>query len=225
MTEVTFRSDSTVELIQYVGDDQGVVRAARVSTVGAKSVDSQESGGLINYLMRERHGSVFEHNSFTFLIQTPLFVMREIMRHRIASYNEWSGRYSLLEPVFYVPARHRPLKQVGKVGQYTFEQADELWEDVNDQQRNQTRAAWKIYEQQLANGVAKEVARMVLPVSIYTSAYVTMNARGLMNFLSLRTASNALYEIQEVARKMEELWAPLMPLTHGSFNNFGRIVP
>src|SRR3954469_25633254 len=123
--EVTFRSDVTVELVRASAQDSDVLFAARVSTQGEQSLDqldgdAQRSRGLINYLMRDRHGSPFEHNSMTFYVQAPIFVFREFMRHRIASYNEESGRYRELRPVFYVPGPDRKLVQQGKPGAYEF---------------------------------------------------------------------------------------------------------
>src|SRR4051794_29876729 len=128
--EVQFRSDMTVELVRASASDSDVLFAARVSTQGEQTLESARAGdaagnekrdrGLINYLMRDRHGSPFEHNSMTFYVQAPIFVFREFMRHRIASYNEESGRYRELRPVFYVPASDRKLVQVGKPGAYDF---------------------------------------------------------------------------------------------------------
>ena len=126
--EIEFRSDVTVELVRANAADNDVLFAARVSTQGEQtleaaqdeSLDASRSRGLINYLMRDRHGSPFEHNSMTFYVQAPIFVFREFMRHRIASYNEESGRYRELRPVFYVPGPERNLVQVGKPGAYGF---------------------------------------------------------------------------------------------------------
>jgi thymidylate synthase (FAD) len=126
--EISFRSDVTVELVRANASDADVLFAARVSTQGEQtleaaqdeSLDTSRSKGLINYLMRDRHGSPFEHNSMTFYVQAPIFVFREFMRHRMASYNEESGRYRELNPVFYVPAPSRNLVQVGKAGAYDF---------------------------------------------------------------------------------------------------------
>ncbi|MDP2013819.1 MAG: FAD-dependent thymidylate synthase, partial [Actinomycetota bacterium] len=132
--ELTFRSDITVELVRDSANDADVVFAARVSTAGEQSLDDVDadagsSKGLINFLMRERHGSPFEHNSMTFFVQAPIFVWREHMRHRMASYNEESGRYRELKPVFYVPARDRQLVQIGKTGAYEFlDGSDEQYE-------------------------------------------------------------------------------------------------
>ncbi len=237
--EIEFRSDVTVELVRASARDADVLFAARVSTQGEQSLDgaADEAGerdrGLINYLMRDRHGSPFEHNSMTFYVQAPIFVFREFMRHRIASYNEESGRYRELNPVFYVPAPDRNLVQVGKPGAYDFlPGTPEQTALVDAEVRASASAAFASYQRMLAAGVAREVARIVLPLNIYSSMYVTMNARSLMNFLSLRTKREGTHfpsfpqrEIEMVAEQMEALWAPLMPYTSEAFNENGRVAP
>lgn len=236
--QVTFRSDITVELVRASASDADVVFAARVSTVGEQSLDdvdadAERSRGLINYLMRERHGSPFEHNSLTFFVRAPIFVWREHMRHRIASYNEESGRYRQLEPVFYVPDRDRAIVQVGKTGAYEFLAGDEgQYALIEDRMRSACTQAYEAYREMLDAGIAREVARMVLPVSIYSSAYVTLNARSLMNFLSLRRKAEGSHfpsypqrEIELVAERYEEEWSRLMPLTHAAFVANGRVAP
>jgi thymidylate synthase (FAD) len=235
---VEFRSDVTVELVRSSASDADVVFAARVSTVGEQSLadvdaDPAEASGLINFLMRERHGSPFEHNSMTFFVQAPIFVWREHMRHRIASYNEESGRYRELLPIFYIPARERNVVQVGKPGAYEFlpGTADQ-YELIEAQMRSSCEQAYAAYQSMLEAGVAREVARMVLPVSIYSSAYVTMNARALMNFLSLRKKSDDSQfpsypqrEIEMVAEAYETAWSNLMPLSYTAFIRNGRVAP
>jgi thymidylate synthase (FAD) len=236
--EVTFRSDVDVELVRSSADDSDVLFAARVSTKGEQSLDdvgadASTSSGLINYLMRDRHGSPFEHNSMTFYVSAPIFVFREFMRHRIASYNEESGRYRELRPVFYVPGPDRKLVQQGKPGAYDFvEGTAEQFDLVTRETQAVCREAYASYQRMLAAGVAREVARIVLPVTIYSSMYVTMNARSLMNFLSLRTKRDDSHfksfpqrEIEMVAELMEARWAELMPLTHAAFNKNGRVSP
>jgi len=236
VTEVLFRSDMTVELVSHMASDSAVAMAARVSTVGKtaqEAIDVEKTAGLINYLMRDRHGSPFEHNAFTFYIEAPIFVFREFMRHRMASYNEESGRYKQLQPMFYVPDENRKLVQVGKPGAYTFEQGDEeQYEQVDTSIFLASEDAYNQYEIMLEQGIAREVARMVLPVNIYSSMYVTMNARSLMNFLSLRTInSNSKVpsfpqrEIEMVAEQMEAFFADKMPITYEAFNNNGRVAP
>lgn len=228
-----YRSDVTVELIQSMASDSAVAMAARVSTGASNSVDASKDAGLINYLMRDRHGSPFEHNAFTFYIEAPIFVFREFMRHRIASYNEESGRYKELEPVFYVPAPERKLVQEGKPGAYTFvDGTTEQYEAVERASVFGYETAYAKYQLMLDNGVAREVARMVLPVGLYSSMYVTMNARSMMNFLSLRTTREGTHfpsfpqrEIEMVAEKMEEFFATAMPVTYECFNKNGRVAP
>ncbi|CAM4093845.1 FAD-dependent thymidylate synthase [Helcobacillus massiliensis] len=239
MSEIVFRSDVTVELVRCSAADSDVVFAARVSTVGEQSKDvvgQEDAGrdrGLIRYLMRDRHGSPFEHNSFTFFVEAPIFVFREFMRHRIASYNEESGRYREMRPVFYVPGDDRRLIQKGKPGAYDFyEGTDEQRELVQAEHRRQAEAAYESYRRMLDAGVAREVARGVLPLSLFSSMYVTMNARSMMNFISLRTTSDDSHfpsfpqrEIEMVAEKIEQLFAEKMPITYEAFNDAGRVAP
>lgn len=236
--DIQFRDDVSVELVKSSASDADVIWAARVSTAGDKSLedigaDPAKSEGLINYLARERHGSPFEHTSMTFFISAPIFVFREFMRHRIASYNEESGRYRELRPVFYVPSKDRKLVQVGKPGAYSFvEGSAEQHQMTVDAIKETCTLAYQNYQKLLAAGVAREVARAVLPVTLYSSMYVTMNARALMNFLSLRTAREGSHfpsypqrEIEMVAEKMEAEFAKLMPITYGAFQKSGRIAP
>jgi thymidylate synthase (FAD) len=237
-SEIIFRSDMTVELVKASASDADVIWAARVSTAGEQSLeeigeDPARSAGLINYLARERHGSPFEHTSMTFFISAPIFVFREFMRHRIASYNEESGRYRELSPVFYVPDADRKLIQIGKPGAYTFvDGTKEQLEITEAAMKEAYILAYQQYQVMLDAGIAREVARAVLPVGLYSSMYVTMNARALMNFLSLRTAREGSHfpsypqrEIEMVAEKMEVEFARLMPLTHAAFEKSGRVTP
>ncbi len=236
--EVVFRSDMTVELIKHSASDADVIWAARVSTRGEQSLaeisaDPERSAGLINFLMRDRHGTPFEHSSMTFYVQAPIFVFREFMRHRTFSYNEESGRYRTLAPVFYLPGPDRPLVQTGKPGAYRFTAGTaEQHALVTGATRAACLQAYAAYQRMLAAGVAREVARTVLPVGLYSSMYATCNARALMNFLALRTRhpdaafpSSPQREIELVAGQMEAAWARLMPLTHAAFSRNGRVCP
>lgn len=237
MTDFITRSDVTVELVKASATDSDVATAARVSTKGGSHdevVDLEKDAGLINFLMRDRHGSPFEHTSFTFYVEAPLFVAREHFRHRAGwSYNEESGRYKELAPVFYLPGKDRPLIQVGKPGAYTFEQAAPiLGVYARSVMEDSYVEAFEGYQSLLASGVAREVARMVLPVGIFTSYYATCNARSLMHFLGLRTKSKAATfpsfpqrEIEMVAELMEDHLAEQMPMTYGAFNANGRVAP
>lgn len=231
MTEIIYTSEVQADLIQHMGSDAMIANAARVSTGQVGEYDAVKDAGLIRYLMRKKHGSPFEHNSMTFLVEAPIFVAREFMRHRAGfSYNETSGRYSVLEPRFYVPAEDRPLVNVGSSANPKFEAG-------NTEQGYMTQSilrglyvgSWMDYNRLLDGGIGNEVARMVLPLGIMTSFYVTCNARSLMAFLALRTSdagvSNPQYEIELVAKKLEEQFAILFPKTYASFNEFGRVAP
>ena len=239
MSEIVFRSDVTVDLVRSQASDSDVIFAARVSTQGEKSKSvvgtdaSDRDKGLINYLMRDRHGSPFEHNSFTFYVEAPIFVFREFMRHRIASYNEESGRYRQMRPIFYVPGPERKLVQKGKPGAYDFyEGSPEQHDIVTKAYKAQCESAYAAYLEMLEAGVAREVARGVLPLTLFSSMYVTVNARSMMNFLSLRTKREGSHfpsfpqrEIEMVAEKIEEFFTEAMPLTYEAFNAGGRVAP
>lgn len=231
---IVLRTDFDVQLYNYFGSDEGICQAARVSTLGADSIESEESFGLINFLMKNRHGSPFEHAGMTFRINAPIFVWREFMRHRIGfSYNEQSGRYMELSPVFYIPSPQRNIIQTGKPGAYHFESGTaDQYRLVIASLTDSYEQAWASYKDQLDAGIAKEVARMCLPVSIYSAAYVTCNPRSLMNFLSLRTSkknatfpSYPMWEIEQVAVAMENYFSSCFPMTNEAFTQNGRVAP
>jgi thymidylate synthase (FAD) len=216
--EIRVLDHGFVRLDNCMADDLSVVNAARVSFAQRSDDMDERAAGLIRFLMRERHGTPFEHNSFRFHIKCPIFVAREWMRHRTGSFNEWSGRYSQLEEEFYVPEPEDVRTQVGKPGAYTFEQVDdELAEETRAAQRSVYEHAYRTYEELLEKGIAKEIARNVLPVAIYTQFYWTVNARSLMNFVSLRNAETAQREIRRYGAAVEELFARQMPVTHAAF--------
>lgn len=215
-----FVDHSTVELIKHNASDEDVAYAAWVSNFAedALSRDTSRIEGLINFLYRNKHMSPFEHGSFTFFVDTPIFVAREFMRHRTFSYNETSGRYKELAPRFYLAHPDRPLVQKGKVGAYTFEAGTP--ENVELTRRLQSQSfcvAWDTYRTLLDAGIAKEVARNVLPLSTMTQFYATANPRNVMQFLTLRNDQHALAEIREVAERIEQEFAKAMPLTYNAF--------
>lgn len=230
MTEPTFRSEPTVILQDSMGTEGSIVRAARVSTKGANSRGAEADVGLLKYLLREKHFTPFEHTALTFYIETPIFVSRQIVKSRISSINEVSGRYRELEGEFYVPSEQRPCAQVGKVGDYVFEQGTpEQREATKNCLEGVSEVAWLAYEGLLERGVAKEVARMVLPVNLYTQLYVTMNLRAWLHFVSLRvdwgedakTRSHAQYEIEQVALKIAAEIETLFPNVWEAFKASG----
>jgi thymidylate synthase (FAD) len=208
-----------------LASDLAVVNGARVSFNESAQEMSDRDAGLIRFLLRERHGSPFEHGYFRFLVKAPLFVVREHHRHRAGhSYNEWSGRYAKMEAEFYVPDYVRT--QVGKPGAYSFEPvSDETREAARTEIRENAERAFEAYERMLELGVAKEVARAVLPLSTYTKYYWSCNPRSLMHFCGLRNHESAQYEIQQYAAAAESFLEQLMPVTHAAFVENGRIAP
>ena len=215
-----------VRLDGHMADDLSVVNAARVSFGAHKDKLDEADFGLISFLMRERHGTPFEHNSLRFHIRCPIFVAREWFRHRIGSFNELSGRYSVLPTVGYIPVPEHVRTQVGKPGAYRFEQVEEtLASETINHIQGAYETAYASYEAMLDAGVAKEVARIVLPVGTYTEFYWTVNARSLMNFLSLRRHETAQFEIREFALVVEEIFKEVMPWTALSWINNGYVAP
>jgi thymidylate synthase (FAD) len=217
MTELSFTNKLTVNLVSHNVSDEMVLYAARVSTTGEMGSGVEwgdRDHGLIRFLMNNQHMSPFEHGSITFFIQAPIFVAREFMRHRTFSFNEESGRYKQLEPVFYVPNAARPLIQTGKVGSYTFlPGSEDQYLSVEHNLTTVYRSSYAAYERLLEEGVAREVARMVLPVGIMTSFYATANPRNVLNFLKLRMDETAQQEIREVANQMYTIMQLLAPRT------------
>jgi thymidylate synthase (FAD) len=208
-----------------LASDLAVVNGARVSFNQESDELSDRDAGLIRFLVRERHGSPFEHGYFRFLVKAPLFVVREHHRHRAGhSYNEWSGRYSKMDAEFYVPDNVRT--QIGKPGSYSFEPVDDL---VRDEARREieenAQRAFEAYERMLEQGVAKEVARAVLPLSTYTKYYWSCNPRSLMHFCGLRNHENAQFEIRQYAAAAESFLERLMPITHAAFLANDRTAP
>ena len=206
--------------------DLSVVNAARVSFARRKEEMDDSDAGLIRFLMRERHGTPFEHNSFRFHIRCPIFVAREWFRHRVGSFNEFSMRYARATDEFYVPEPDDVRSQVGKPGAYSFEPVEA---DVAETTREELQAvydtAYATYERLVEQGVARELARAALPVGAYTEFYWTVNARALMNFVSLRAAESAQREIRRYAEAVERLFAEKMPITYDAFLANDRTAP
>jgi thymidylate synthase (FAD) len=215
-----------VRLDASMADDLSVANAARVSFARRHDELDDADRGLIRFLMRDRHGTPFEHNSFRFHIRCPIFVAREWMRHRIGSFNEFSLRYAKATDDFYVPALEDVRTQVGKPGAYTFEPVgDELARRTLDELRKVYDAAYETYTSLVEQGVARELARSVLPVGAYTEFYWTVNARSIMNFVSLRAAETAQREIRRYAFAVEAFLEREMPVTHAAFVANDRTAP
>ena len=239
---IQFKSTIDVNLIQHCGEDAIIAAAAWVSTSAEEGLRRAISNpadvpGVINYLVKHRHGTPFEHNLMTFYIHAPIFVWREWHRHRIGfSYNEESGRYKKLEPVFYLPEQSRPMMKVDnwKPGRPKFLEADKYTVDVlkSGLARSYTEA-YRVYEENLFLNVDPGLARDCLPVGIYSGCWVSCNARSMMSFLSLRThepeqakfVSYPLWEIELAARQCETEFSRLFPITHTAFCENGRVAP
>ena len=228
VTENTIRvlDHGFVRLDEAMASDLSVANGARVSFARRKEELDESDVGLIKFLMRERHASPFEHSVFRFHIRCPIFVSREWMRHRWSSFNEFSLRYAKASDEFYVPDAGDVRTQVGKPGAYTFEPVEPaLAEETRDALREVYDHAYSTYERLVEAGVAREVARSVLPVGAYTEFYWTVNARSLMNFVSLRNSENAQREIRRYAEAVEHFLELHMPVTHAAFVAAGRIAP
>jgi thymidylate synthase (FAD) len=210
-----------------MASDLDVVAAARVSNdveYEEASKGPEADKRLINYLVKHRHGTPFEHTAFKFFVKTPLFVVREWQRHRMASYNEASGRYIEFLPEFYIPDTIRVPAATNKQGSVEPEAGFDHWssrQDIIDS----CMASYAYYQRLLKAGVAKEMARIVLPLNTYTKFYYTVNARSLMNFLNLRNASDAQWEIRQYAIAMESDFNNIMPITYECWINNDRITP
>ena len=215
-----------VRLDDAMASDLSVVNSARVSFGRRKEEIDESDEGLVRFLMRDRHGTPFEHNAFRFHIRAPIFVVREWMRHRVGSFNEFSMRYAKATNDFYVPEADDVRSQVGKPGAYSFEPVDpELAEQTREELRAVYDQAFETYERLVEAGVARELARSVMPVGAYTEFYWTVNARALMNFVSLRAAETAQREIRRYAEAVETFLAEKMPVTHAAFVAAGRVAP
>ena len=215
-----------VRLDGALADDLSVVNGARVSFARRKEEMDESDEGLIRFLMRERHGTPFEHNAFRFHVRCPIFVAREWFRHRVGSFNEFSMRYARASDEFYVPDAEDVRTQVGKPGAYSFEPvSDELAEQTREKLQEVYDAAYQTYEELVEAGVAREVARAALPVGAYTEFYWTVNARSLMNFISLRNSETAQREIRRYAEACERFLEEQMPVTYAAFVANDRTAP
>lgn len=237
-----FKSVIDVTLIQSMGSDNMVAAAAWVSTNGTEALakaqaESERVPGLINYLMKHRHGTPFEASGATFFVHAPIFVWREWHRHRIGfSYNEESGRYKKLEDTFYLPDRERPMMLIEgwKPGRPKFLRCedDKVFELLCSNLRLSYEFAYQMYENNLKLNIDPGLARDCLPVGIYSGCWVTCNPRSLMAFLSLRThhpeamfVSYPLWEINLAADIVEKIFSEHWPICYKAFVDNGRVGP
>lgn len=225
--ELDFTDVISCDLVDAYASDLAVVNAARISFDTEHTSINSADAGLINYLLTNRHGTPFEHGYFKFRVEAPIFTFREHHRHRTGhSYNEMSGRYTELEGKFYVPKTARV--QEGSPGHYIYVEQEEdayLSGRLGSILRESYWRSWQSYRSLLALGIAKEQARMVLPVGIYSKMIWSCNPRSLMHFLGLRNAPTAQKEIQLVAQAAEAAFEEHMPITFDNFVANGRIAP
>lgn len=209
-----------VRLVDTMGDDSAVVQAARVSYgAGTKSVS--EDRGLIRYLLKHQHTTPFEMCEIKLHCKMPLFVARQWVRHRTASINEMSARYSILPGEFYVPKVDQLQYQdtnnaQGRSGEMSNDDAGFTLDTILQQNKN----AYEAYERLLTVGTARELARMVLPTNIYTEWYWKVDVHNLMNFLRLRADSHAQYEIRVYAEAICKIFKSWMPITYEAFEDY-----
>lgn len=201
-----------VRYIDHLGSDQRIVETARISYKSPSKGEEQDKR-LLHYLYRNRHTSPFEACNITFNIKMPIFCMRQFVRHRTFRLNEWSGRYSKLEDEFFMPERWRTQDANNKQGSVDSV-VDDGWHDKNSAIAYKAfRSCYDAYTELLNRGVAKELARIVLPTSLFTEIYVNCDVHNLLHFLNLRQDSHAQSEIVDIANGMAEIAQELFPWT------------
>lgn len=215
--EDTYAVNPHITIPEDMTVDAAIARAARISYQAGTS-RSRSDAGLIDYLMRHRHTSPFEMVEFKFSVKAPLFVVQQLLRHRTASVNQESARYSVLENEFYVPEEWRAQDKVNKQGSDGY---------IDDEQARRMSvfynqfiaAAYQVYGEMIGSGVSREMARLVLPASIYTKLVWKIDLHNLLHFLKLRMDSHAQQEIREYAQAIYQLIQPLAPLTLKAWTN------
>jgi len=221
-----------IRVIDYMGDDASIVQAARVS-YGAGTKKVREDAGLINYLMRHRHTSPFEMCEIKLHVKLPIFVARQWVRHRVANLNEVSGRYSILDREFYVPDQANlaaqstsnrqgrgdvlPPAESARVLALLRDDAARAYEHY-EEMLNEDTAGKPVDPER--TGLARELARMNLPVSLYTQWYWKIDLHNFLHFLALRGDAHAQYEIRVYAEALLEVVKQWVPLTHAAFVDY-----
>lgn len=209
-----------VRLVDYMGDDLAIVRAARVSHNAdwRAGDDEGKDERLIRYLLKNKHTSPFESVVFTFEVKAPIFIFRQWHRHRMWSYNEISARYTELDEGFYVPKKEHITTQSANNKQQRTTEQHPCAHMFAVMMAAQAQDCFRTYKKLLEDGCPRELARSVLPVSSYSRMFATVDLHNLMHFLRLRLHSHAQYEIQVYARAIVELIEPVVPVTMAAFN-------
>lgn len=218
-TKLLYSEQGFCRYVDHLGSDMRIVEAARVS-YGSPSKGLEADKKLLMYLYLNRHTSPFEQCSITFNIRMPIFVMRQFIRHRTFRLNEVSARYTELPDVFFLPESWRKQDTVNKQGSLISEDNDE-WNKTNTSLANDVyEHSYFTYKQLIENGVAKELARVVLPVGIFTEIYCNIDIHNLMHFLRLRLDPHAQQEARELAQAMFEIMEELFPWSAEAFTRF-----
>ena len=219
MTDIEFRSDMRATYIDSMGDDKRIAQAARVSTAGLDN-DREKYVGLVRALIRDGHWSPLESCTMTIAFDVPAFTRDQIVRHRSMSFSVFSLRYSEAKPVFWVPSDDRPLVQVGKALDYRREKGDdEQAELARESITVVAESAWNMYQDMIDGGIANEVARTVLPNSIYSPFWATGNLRSWLHFVGIRNDPHAQREVREAAEKVENIIGERWPVALAAYRD------
>ena len=221
VTEIKCLDKGFVRLVDYMGDDDAIVQAARVSYgKGTKSV--REDRGLIRYLMRHRHTSPFEMVEFKFHVKLPIFVARQWIRHRMANVNEYSGRYSEMKDEFYLPAidQIRPQSTMNRQGRGEEAIPENDAEKIISEMRDLQELLFAKYNSLLEKDIARELARINLPLSNYTEWYWKIDLHNLFHFLRLRMDAHAQYEIRVYGEAINEIIKTIVPIANEAFEDY-----
>ncbi len=216
ITEKVILDYGFVRLVDFMGGDAAVVQAARVS-FGKSASDDERDRKLVHFLLANHHETPFEHSVFKFHVKCPIFVARQWFRHRMASYNEISGRYTAMSEEFHLPENLRTQKSRN----YQYELVESATnQTLREKMAGFYQTSYALYQELLKAGVAKEHARIVLPLSLFTQFYWTINARSLQNFLYLRMEEHAQLEIRQYADAIGEIYSEKMPWTFEAFKKY-----
>lgn len=216
-----------VRLIDWMGDDQRIVEAARISYKSPSKGEGQDKK-LLAYLYKHKHTSPFEMAKITLNIKMPIFVMRQYVRHRMQNLNEVSARYTELPNEFYVPTAWRKQDTKNKQGSLNdgdwnpdvFCPIEEVKETASELLKQHCDLSYQLYQNLLDEGIAREMARMVLPVNIYTEIYACWDLKNLLHFITLRDDSHAQAEIQEYGKAIKEILKELFPWTMEAYEKY-----
>lgn len=217
--EIKVLDKGYVRLIDWMGSDSRICETARISYKSPSKGEEQDKKLLI-YLWRHLHTSPFESCKITFNIKLPIFVMRQFVRHRMQNLNEVSARYTELPNEFYFPDVYRVQDTKNKQGSVVDDKSADWHVDQNRLVQDTCNACYKAYETLLANGVAREMARMVLPVNIYTEIYTTWDLKNLLHFITLREDAHAQAEIQEYGKAIKLICQELFPWTMEAYEKY-----